>query len=192
MNQQHAREAEKVRQAWGRVTRWLERHAPRNAAALGEPAGPKMISEAEGRLGVSFPQQMWTWLLTHNGVRRKEDHFGGSSEARANCFLPSGWHLLSVEEIVAVYEWRTSMAAMQPSPHPTPECLGWHRNWIPFAVESDWLYGWFVDASTGVLGSWSDGDLNELGTHDDLAEYFHDLADEMRLYGKVEDGELAW
>lgn len=192
MNEVRSREAENVRQAWGRVTRWLERNAPKNAAALCGPARPKMISDAEAKLGLSFPQEMWTWLLTNDGVRTADGDASGRFVGADSSFLPSGWHLLSVEQIVKVYEWRIGMEAMQPSPDPDPVCLGWHRDWIPFAVETDWLYGRFIDTSTGLLGRWSDGDLNQFETHDSLADYFHSLANQMRKYGKTEDGRLVW
>ncbi|MCX5556299.1 SMI1/KNR4 family protein [Streptomyces sp. NBC_00038] len=185
-----SREAEDVRQAWGRVTRWLERNAPKSAAALCGPATPKMIVDAEARLGVSFPQEMWTWLLTNNGVRMADDE--GHYAAPGSSFLPSGWHLLSVAQIVKVCEWRRGLEAMEPSPDPDCETLGWHPDWVPFAVETDWLYGRFIDTGTGMPGRWSDGDLNRFETHDSLADYFHSLADEMRTYGKAEDGRLVW
>ncbi|PZG84358.1 hypothetical protein C1I97_34135 [Streptomyces sp. NTH33] len=59
-------------------------------------------------------------------------------------------------------------------------------------AETDWLYGRFIDTGTGMLGRWSDGGLNEFGTHDSLAEYFHFLVDAMREHGKAEDGRLVW
>ncbi|WP_380282835.1 SMI1/KNR4 family protein [Kitasatospora purpeofusca] len=192
MNETRSREAQNVRQAWGRVTRWLERNAPASAAALGGPATPKMLLDAETRLGVGFPQELWTWLLTNNGVRTVDDPSSGNLAAPGGSFLPCGWHLLSVEQIVKVYEWRTGIEAMEPSPDPDPSCLGWHRDWIPFAVETDWLYGRFIDTGTGLLGRWSDGDVNEFETHDSLAEYFHSLADDLPAHGTVEDGRLDW
>ncbi|MGW2788251.1 SMI1/KNR4 family protein [Streptomyces populi] len=192
MNEARSREVENIRQAWGRGTRWLERNAPKNAAALCGPAAPKTIIDAEVRLGVSFPQELWTWLLTNNGVRMADDDASGRFVGPDSSFLPAGWHLLSVEQIVEVYEWRTDVREMESSPGPDPVCLWWHHDWIPFAVEADWLYGRFIDTSTGKLGRWSDGDLNQFETHDSLAEYFHSLADEMRRRGTVKDGALDW
>ncbi|MEV4969836.1 SMI1/KNR4 family protein [Streptomyces scopuliridis] len=192
LNEARSHEAENVRQAWGRVTRWLGRNAPKTAASLRGPVAPKLISDAEARLGVSFPQEIWTWLLTNNGVHMADDGAGDAFAGPCGGFLPSGWHLLSLEQIVKVYEWRTQLEAMEPSPDPDRQCLGWHRDWIPFAVETDWLYGRFIDTGTGMLGRWNDGDMNQFETHDSLAEYFHSLADEMRTQGKVEDGRLTW
>ncbi|MGW3415441.1 SMI1/KNR4 family protein [Streptomyces sp. NPDC000888] len=187
-----SREAENVRQAWGRVTRWLERNAPKNAGALCGPATPKMIVDAEARLGVRFPQEMWTWLLTNNGVGMADDEGGGRFAAPYSSFLPSGWHLLSVAQIVNVYESRADLAAREPSPHPDRETLAWRHDWVPFAVETDWLYGRFIDTSTGMLGKWSDGDLTRFETHASLAEYFHSLADDMRQRATAQDGRLVW
>jgi len=151
-----------------------------------------MITDAETRLGVSFPQEMWTWLLTNDGVHMTDDGASGGIAGPDSSFLPSGWHLLSVEQIVKVYEWRSGMEAREQSPDRDPVCLGWHHDWIPFAVETDWLYGRFIDTGTGMLGRWSDGDLNQFETHDSLAEYFHSLADDMRRHGTVEEGRLDW
>ncbi|MFI9586577.1 hypothetical protein ACIHCQ_33180 [Streptomyces sp. NPDC052236] len=109
-----------------------------------------MIFDAEAGLGVSFPQELWTWLPANNGVRMADDDASDKFAGTYSSFLPSGWHLLSVEQIVKVYEWRTGIEATEPSPYPDRECLGWHREWIPFAVETDWLYGRFIDTSTGM------------------------------------------
>ncbi|WP_416972990.1 SMI1/KNR4 family protein [Streptomyces sp. 4F14] len=181
-------EAENVRRAWGRVTGWLGEHAPRNAASLRPPARPKEISDAEELLGVRFPQELWTWLLTNDGVRMADRHLA----ERDGRFLSSGWHLLSLEQMVRVHQTRSGYEEMEPSPDPDPSCLTWHRDWIPLAVETDWLYGDFLDTATGKVGDWSNGDLNRFGVHDSLAAYFHSLADGMRDYGKVEDGRLEW
>ncbi|QNP75206.1 SMI1/KNR4 family protein [Streptomyces roseirectus] len=188
-------EAENVRRAWARVTRWLDQHAPHNAAALRGPAHPKEISDAESALGVRFPQELWTWLLTNDGVQmadaaRTAPDTAGTAPGGA--FLPSGRHLLSVEQIVQVARTRAGHEAMAPSPDPDPLCLTWHPDWIPFAVETDWLYGDFIDTATGRVGSWSDGDLNRFGVHDSLAGYFHALADDLRAHGRTEDGRLTW
>ncbi|PWG08432.1 hypothetical protein DF268_37935 [Streptomyces sp. V2] len=182
------REAENVRRAWARVTEWLARHAPRNAASLCAPARPKEISDAEESLGVGFPQELWTWLLANDGVRMADGHLAEPD----GHFLPSGWHLLSVDQIVQVYRRRSGYAAMEPSPDPDPVVLAWHRDWVPFAVETDWLYGLFLDTATGEVGEWSDGDLNRFGVHASLAAYFDFLADGMRDRGRVEDGRLRW
>ena len=186
-------EADEMRRAWGRVVRWLEQNAPGSAAALAPPAGPKAISDAEERLGVKFPQEVWTWLLINDGVRiddREYDKF----PAEGGGFLPSSWHLLSVDQMVRVYEFRMGCEEREPTPDGDPDCVTWHRDWIPFAVEGDWLYGRFIDTRTGTLGRWSDGGVNRFDTHDSLAEFFHELADEMRTHGPghVVDGVLTW
>ncbi|MFC8367438.1 SMI1/KNR4 family protein [Streptomyces sp. NPDC057239] len=186
-------EADEMRRAWGRVVRWLEQNAPGSAAALSPPVGPKAISDAEERLGVKFPQEVWTWLLINDGVRTDDQEYN-RFPAEGGGFLPSSWHLLSVDQMVRVYEFRMGCEEREPTPDGDLDCVTWHRDWVPFAAESDWLYGRFIDTRAGTLGRWSDGGTNQFDTHGSLAEFFHELADEMRTQGpgRVVDGVLTW
>lgn len=59
-------EAGDVREAWGRVTAWLERNDPEALAALGGPGSHAAISEAELHMGLKLPGEMWQWLLAND------------------------------------------------------------------------------------------------------------------------------
>ncbi|MEU2421174.1 hypothetical protein ABZ619_09050 [Streptomyces sp. NPDC007851] len=65
-----------VRAAWGRVTAWLERNDPETLTALGGPGSHAAIREAELRMGLDLPEELWQWLLA-NGIdagRQPDDH----------------------------------------------------------------------------------------------------------------------
>ncbi|NUK87075.1 SMI1/KNR4 family protein [Streptomyces lunaelactis] len=185
-------DAHDMRQVWGRVVRWLEEYAPRNAESLQEPATQKMINDAETAMGIAIPQEIRSWLLINNGVKVDPDPLANMA-ASPSSFLPCEWHLLPVEYIVKVYERQMKLAQDAGHPaHADREELIWHRNWVPFAVEADWLYGLFIDAETGAVGGWSDGDTPNFETHATLAGYFNSVADAMIRSGTTEDGRLVW
>ncbi|MCG8970374.1 hypothetical protein [Streptomyces sp. CL12-4] len=60
----------------------------------------------------------------------------------------------------------------------------WEATWIPFTADEpeDPLSGTFIDAATGVIGSWNRQDISCL--YDDgsiLARYLAEVADEQQL-----------
>lgn len=185
--------ADEVRRAWGRVTQWLERNAPKNTAALQPPATSKQIGDAESRLGLSFPGELRAWLLVNDGVGMKETGQGWLSPAPGSSFVPYGWHLLSTAELVKAYERRMDFQRTGEVPDDEDdEVLVWRRDWFPFVADSDELYGRFIDVRTGAVGRWSDGDMNRLGTHGSLTEFFDELADLMSTNARVVDGGIEW
>lgn len=184
---------DEVRRAWGRVTRWLERNAPKNAAALQPPATPKRIGEAESRLGLSLPEELRAWLLVNNGVEMKETGHGWLSPAPGSSFVPYGWHLLSTAELVKVYERRLDFQKTGDVPDDEDdEVLVWRREWFPFVADCDELNGKFIDVRTGAVGKWSDGDMNRFGTHGSLTEFFDELGDLLSADAHVVDGRIEW
>ncbi|CAM5260793.1 hypothetical protein [Streptomyces tanashiensis] len=100
------------------------------------------------------------------------------------CFLTDGWHLLSTELIVEVHERQT------PAPGRSAEEVPWRRSWTPFAVEADWMDGYLVDASAGVVGAC--GDYGEVRPSEfpSLSAYFEHVLGEMRTFRTVTDGVL--
>ncbi|MFJ9244323.1 SMI1/KNR4 family protein [Streptomyces sp. NPDC101776] len=186
-------EAEALRRAWGRVVRWLERNAPKNAATLQTPTTPERIADAEARLKVAFPEEVRTWLLTNGGVEMEDTGHDWKSPGPDSSFIPNGWHLLSLDDMVRVHERRLDLHQSSGIPDDGEDAvLAWRREWLPFVVERDELYGRFVDTRTGMVGRWSDGDVNRFGMHDSLAEYFQVLADTMETRAHLVDGRIEW
>jgi cell wall assembly regulator SMI1 len=54
--------------AWARIESWLRVHAPATYATLRSPASPAEIQTAEAALGRTFPDDVISSLLRHNGV----------------------------------------------------------------------------------------------------------------------------
>ncbi|MEU5372829.1 SMI1/KNR4 family protein [Streptomyces sp. NPDC005951] len=176
--------SEETRQAWFRVVGWLETNAPINASALAPAASQVDITAAQNAIGVSFPESLRAWLQVNNGVLAAQSRMSRAHAHDDGCFLDSGWHLLSTDLIVKVHE------RQMPSPLEAPEESIWQRDWIPFAAEADWMYGYFVDARDGAVGSWGDyGDIS-LAEFPSLAAFFAHLSNELQTIRTVTDGRL--
>ncbi|MDT9691466.1 SMI1/KNR4 family protein [Streptomyces sp. P9(2023)] len=163
---------------------WLEENAPGNAAALAAPASVGEIAAAQSAIGVTFPQELRTWLLVNNGVRAAESELDRAHAHDDGCFLSSGWHLLSTDLMVKVHE------RQMPSPNESADDSPWRRSWIPFAVEADWMYGYFVDEASGAVGSWGDYGEVKLAEFPSLSTFFDHLVEEMQTVRTVTDGRL--
>lgn len=151
---------------------------PGTFADLGSPGSPKAISDAEERLGLKLPREMWQWLLANDiGGRKRPD--AGSCLVALGCegVIPSGGLLLGLTDIQRVYLHMWGLEKMEPSAD--PEWPSWRREWVPIASESDGFYGRFLDTRTGTVGSWSEGSLPEEGRFATLADFFHDAADHL-------------
>ncbi|MGW7582574.1 Lsr2 family DNA-binding protein [Kitasatospora sp. NPDC054768] len=167
---------EDVRQAWGRVTGWLERHDPAVFAALGGPGSREGVDRAERRMGLTLPQELRQWLLM-NGID------GGGPPDMPSCLvtrdcavpLPGGHMLLGLTDIQRVYLSRMGLEEAEPSED--PDCPFWHRAWVPVAAERDGLYGTFVDTVTGTVGTWAEAYCPEGGVYASLSAFFHRAAD---------------
>lgn len=171
-------------EAWESVVRWLEENAPGNAAALAPPASAAEIAAAESAVGVAFPAELRAWLLANNGVRAADSAMDRAHAHDDGCFLADGRHLLSAELIVKVHE------RQMPSPNESAEDAPWRRSWIPFAVEADWMYGYFVEADSGAVGSWGDYGEVTLSAFPSLSAFFAHVLGEMRTFRAVTDGLL--
>ncbi|MFC9622768.1 SMI1/KNR4 family protein [Streptomyces sp. NPDC056930] len=178
MSEMATHEAEEVRQAWGRVTRWLEQHDPGVFAGLGGPGCPAAISDAEERMGLKLPREMWQWLLAN-------DIGGGRQPAVGSCLvalgcegvIPSGGLLLGLTDIERVYLHKMGVEEMEPSGD--PDYPSWRREWVPIAAESDGFYGRFLSTRTGSIGSWTEGSDPEEGTFASLSAFFQDAANHL-------------
>lgn len=178
MSEMPMHEAQEVRQAWGRVTRWLEQHAPGVFAGLGGPGRREAIRDAEERLGLELPREMWQWLLANNiGGERQPD--AGSCLVALGCegVIPNGGLLLGLTDIQRVYLHKMGTEEMAPSGD--PDYPSWRREWVPITAESDGFYGRFLNTRTGTIGSWSKGYNREAGRFTSLAAFFQDAADHL-------------
>ncbi|MFF3448411.1 histone-like nucleoid-structuring protein Lsr2 [Streptomyces sp. NPDC002667] len=172
-------EAGDVREAWGRVTAWLERNDPEVHVALGGPGSPAAIDEAELRMGLKLPEEMRRWLLT-NDIDAGRQPDGASCLVALGCetpALPGGRLLLGLKDVERVYLGRMGLEATQPSPD--PDYPFWRREWVPIAAESDGLYGTFLDTRNGTIGTWADARDPEEGVYASLFAFFQAMADRL-------------
>ncbi|MEU0235955.1 MULTISPECIES: histone-like nucleoid-structuring protein Lsr2 [unclassified Streptomyces] len=167
-----------VRQAWGRVTAWLENHVPEVFATLGGPGSPAAIRDAELRMGLKLPEQLRQWLLGHDLDTGRRPHTGSCLVA-LGCpgVLPHGGLLLGSVDIERVYLHRMTMEESARSGG--TDYPSWRREWVPIASERDGFYGTFVNTITGTVGSWSEGALPEEREHASLFAFFQDVADQL-------------
>ncbi|MFJ6770526.1 histone-like nucleoid-structuring protein Lsr2 [Kitasatospora sp. NPDC091257] len=167
---------EDVRQAWGRVTGWLERHDPAVFSALGGPGSREGVDRAERRMGLTLPQELRQWLLA-NGIDAGTRPDMPSCLVTRDCAvpLPGGHILLGLTDIQRVYLSRMGLEEAEPSED--PDCPFWHRAWVPVAAERDGLYGTFVDTVTGTVGTWAEASCPEEGVYASLSAFFHHAAD---------------
>ncbi|MFD5017243.1 Lsr2 family DNA-binding protein [Streptomyces chartreusis] len=175
MDQQRAGDA---RRAWGRVTAWLEQHAPDVCAVLGGPGSQAAICEAELRMGLRLPEQLRQWLL-ENDIDAGQQPHTGSCLVVLGCpgVIPSGGLLLGLTDVERVYLHKMAMEEMAPSGDPAYP--SWRREWVPIVSERDGLSGKFVNTSTGTVGSWSEGTSPEDSEYASLFAFFQDVADQL-------------
>ncbi|MEU8779693.1 hypothetical protein [Streptomyces sp. NPDC048606] len=119
-----------VRQAWARVTAWLEDHAPEVFAALGGPGSSTAVCETELRLGLNLPEQLRQWLLVHD-IDAGRQPPARSVLVALGCpgVLPDGGLLLGLRDIERVYFHQMAMeelARSEGAGYPS-----WHREWVP-------------------------------------------------------------
>ncbi|MFG2720078.1 histone-like nucleoid-structuring protein Lsr2 [Streptomyces sp. NPDC048416] len=175
MDQQRAGDA---RQAWGRVTAWLEHHSGDVLAALNRPGSQAAIDEAELRMDLKLPEQMRQWLLATD-IGPGQPH-AGSSLVALGCpgVVPGGGLLLGLTDIERVYVHKMDQAERAPSGETA--CPSWRREWVPIVSERDGFHGKFVNASTGTVGSWSEGAFPEDSQYASLFAFFQDAADQLQ------------
>lgn len=187
-----------VRAAWGRVVAWLEQNAPVTAAKLAAPATPEMIMAAEERMETRLPSEMRRWLQVNDGcVYTPEENVILPQDYCA--FTPDGWALLCLDRVEFIYHHNMWFEKTEPSPDDPDAIPFWSPTWVPFSASSDALYGYFVDATTGEVGKWSDYGERDLALYPSLTAYFShvaDLMDEVPQAGmwgpRVVEGQLSW
>ncbi|MGW0333202.1 hypothetical protein ACWD0J_15240 [Streptomyces sp. NPDC003011] len=165
--------AREVADAWHRITRWLQHHAPDSYAALRVGAGPAALAALEGDLGFRIPVELRVlWLLTSG-----DDGAGGWG-----C-LPGNRALMSLDAVTAAYRRRMDSQAHEDTLNANrPEyerITVWKPTWIPVVAlgPADHTSGLYLDAATGYLGPWSryqEAPGEELDT---LVTYLEEAAD---------------
>ncbi|MEW2470514.1 MULTISPECIES: histone-like nucleoid-structuring protein Lsr2 [unclassified Streptomyces] len=171
-------EAGDVREAWGRVTAWLERNDPEALAALGGPGSQAAISEAELRMGLELPGEMRQWLLANDiDAGRQPDGQSCLVELGCEIAIPGGHLLLGLTDIERVYLSQMGSEDMQPSTD--SDYPFWRRDWVPIAAERDGLYGTFLDTVSGTIGTWAEAYGPEEGVYASLFAFFQETADRL-------------
>lgn len=113
-----------ITDAWPRIETWLAQYAPVTYASLAPPADPTALAATERVIGMPLPGPLAESLLLHDGTDFQT-------------LFPSGWYLLSAEDIARTWALRTEIAGSDVDDipdDPTSE-FGpwWNRLWIPFA-----------------------------------------------------------
>lgn len=143
-----------VIEAWERIESWLRLHPPTTPIVPG--ASNELIAGAEAELGFHLPVDLRTlW-----------QRCAGSAAP----LTPEGEVLLGVRQALDAHDLLN---------HPGV----WETAWIPFTADEpdDPFCGTFIDAATGLIGSWNRQDVSHL--YDDgstLAGYLTEVADELR------------
>ncbi|MFJ6918652.1 SMI1/KNR4 family protein [Streptomyces sp. NPDC101133] len=141
--------------AWERIEFWLRLHPPTFPASSG--ASADAIAAAEAELGFRLPDDLRTlW-----------QRCGGPTGP----LTPEGEVLLGVRQALDAYDLLN---------HPGV----WETTWVPFTADEpeDPFSGTFIDAATGLIGSWNRQDVSH--PYDDgstLTSYLTEVADELRV-----------
>lgn len=176
--------------AWQRLVDWLETNAPVTASSVLAPVTPAAITAAEERMGVSFPVELRTWLLTSGA----DNDAVGVTEG----VVPGNRDLLGLAAMERTYHFKMEIERDDPSDD--PEFPFWHEQWIPIISDDDACYGKFLDVRSGQIGSFGDGDAPSFGVHESLTALFNETvflmeqisAGSQRAVGRVQDGRLIW
>ncbi|MEV7176491.1 histone-like nucleoid-structuring protein Lsr2 [Kitasatospora sp. NPDC093679] len=166
-----------VLREWERIVRRVRRHAPEAVAALDGPGDPAAIEAAQRRTGVVFPPELRAWLAASGLGRLRAD--GGRETLVAfghEGVLPTGGLLLGLTDIERVHGFKQSLEESDP---PDGDDVNWRSWWVPITAECDGFSGRFLDARTGAVGAWSEGELPSEGLHPSLSAFLRAAADEL-------------
>lgn len=183
--------ARQVTEAWRRITRWLEQHAPATRAALLPGASTYEIAALEQACGVGVPVELRAlWLLCA----------GGKDTPGAALMPDYGWALMPLGAVATSYRWHTDNQREPGVGWGAEEATAWKPSWIPFCSWSvtDTSYGLFIDAETGRVGHWDDTAVRTVGDQT-LSELLEEMADKLEhprlatgcLPGLI-GGRLVW
>ncbi|MFJ7773245.1 SMI1/KNR4 family protein [Streptomyces sp. NPDC097107] len=144
-----------VIEAWDRIESWLRLHPPVFPAPPG--ASVELIAEVEADLGFRLPGDLRTLWLRCGGP--------------VGPLIPEGEVLLGVRQALDAYDLLN---------HPGV----WETTWVPFTADEpdDPFTGTFIDAATGLTGSWDRQDYSHLYEEGStLTDYLTEVADELRI-----------
>lgn len=164
-----------IADAWHRITRRLQHHAPDSYTALRPGAGPTAIAALESDLGLEVPLELRVlWLLT-----------AGDDGSNGRGCLPGNRALAPLDAVAAVYRLKTHSQAHQDALNtgrPQDERVTvWEPSWIPVvtAGPADRTSGLYLNAATGYLGHWSRSNETQAEEHDTLVTYLEETADKL-------------
>ncbi|MDJ1645427.1 SMI1/KNR4 family protein [Streptomyces pakalii] len=162
-----------VTDAWHRITRWLQHHAPASYAALRPGASPAALAALEDVLGLRIPVELRVlWLLTAG------DDCGDGWGS-----LPGNRALMNPDAVAATYRLKMEDQANQDvlnAERSADESVTvWKKTWIPVVAlgSADSTGGLYLDVATGRTGQWSRYNDAPDGEPDTLATYLEEAAD---------------
>lgn len=120
--------------AWLRFADWSRTSAPVSFEELRPPASGTALREVAAAVGGELPADL----------DRLPSLCDGARNTVPGAFLPASTHLLSAQEIVAVYRGKRDMLDNQ-------DLVGvrWHPRWVPFAATGDALGCYSFDDRPG-------------------------------------------
>ncbi|MCX4821837.1 SMI1/KNR4 family protein [Streptomyces sp. NBC_01142] len=154
-------EARQVTEAWQRIETWLREHAPASHATLRPGASEGQISAVLSAVTGPVPAALQALWRLRDGVVR---------DAGREVFLMDNWALLPTEGAIEEYRFRRKDGDDYWKPH-----------WTPFASwAADYRrYGLFLDADSGEVWSWGDGDRRP--KYESLTVYLEETADALEV-----------
>ncbi|MEU3183571.1 SMI1/KNR4 family protein [Streptomyces sp. NPDC006923] len=162
-----------IADAWQRIIRWLEQHAPESHAAVRVGVSSDAITALEHGLGTRIPVALRAlWLLT-----------AGDDGVHGQGWLPGNEALMPLDAVADFYRERMAAQAYEDTVHARhPErdrFTVWKEAWIPVASfgVADRTSGLYLDAATGYLGRWSRYNEEPGEELDTLVTYLEEAAD---------------
>ncbi|WP_411084421.1 SMI1/KNR4 family protein [Streptomyces sp. cmx-18-6] len=186
-----------VVESWSRVMDLLRRHAPADHADLPGPATEETLAAAEGRMGITFPQDLRAWLL-RNSLDPPEEEVDDDTACDGFAGFPDeGSFFLGIRTMERLYANRVVPDGFDPPDR--PDNPFWRNEWIPFLSDQDGWTGKFIDARDGRVGGWFVGEITVTGEYASLAHYFDSVAEMLTRIAdgshpvcEVAEGRLVW
>lgn len=153
---------QQVLNAWTKIDRWLQRHAPSVLSSLAAGATAPQLAEVERRIGVPLPKSLSNSLQIHDG--QTVDMYGGTLG------LIDAAQLNSCQGIIECWEsWNDSHSQrefedMEIDAEPGIASVPWVAKWIPVTYSASGSC-YFVDlspSSGGTVGQIIHGSMVEI------------------------------